>query len=59
MVTSGKAAVVTGGKVGYRFATAEALTAEGACTVFDINAAGARSAAERLGPAAPPITRRG
>jgi 3-oxoacyl-[acyl-carrier protein] reductase len=53
---SGKAAVVTGAAQGIGFATAEALIAEGATvTIFDINADGAHSAAERLGPAALPI----
>jgi 3-oxoacyl-[acyl-carrier protein] reductase len=53
---SGKAAVITGAAQGIGFAIAQALAAEGAgVTVFDINAAGARSAAERLGPAALPV----
>jgi 3-oxoacyl-[acyl-carrier protein] reductase len=52
----GKAAVITGAAQGIGFATAEALAAEGASvTVFDINSAGADSAAERLGPAALPV----
>jgi NAD(P)-dependent dehydrogenase (short-subunit alcohol dehydrogenase family) len=52
----GKAAVITGAAQGIGFATAEALAAEGASvTVFDINSAGAGSAAERLGPAALPV----
>jgi 3-oxoacyl-[acyl-carrier protein] reductase len=53
----GKAAVITGAAQGIGFATAEALAAEGASvTVFDINPAGADSAAERLGPAALSVT---
>ena len=53
----GKAAVITGAAQGIGFATAEALAAQGASvTVFDINSAGAESAAERLGPAALPVT---
>ncbi len=53
----GKAAVITGAAQGIGFATAEALAAEGASvTVFDINPAGAGSAAERLGPAALAVT---
>ena len=53
---TGKAAVVTGAAQGIGLAAAEALIAEGAgVTVFDINADGARAAAERLGPAALPV----
>ena len=53
---AGKAAVVTGAAQGIGLAAVEALLAEGAgVTVFDINADGARSAAERLGPAALPV----
>src|SRR5262249_42053589 len=53
---TGKAAVVTGAAQGIGLAAVEAVIGGGAAvTVFDINADGARAAAERLGPAALPV----